>query len=288
MSLPNFIIFGTRKAGTTSLYHYLSQHPEIYMTPHKGTRYFLSESELIKQNNNSLVNTLEEYSKLFSDAKDKNAKAIGEASPSYMYSKVACERIKESLPNVKLIASLRNPIDITYSYYQMQMRRVKPKEQVKIDINNVIRWSDPGLYFKYLRRYFEVFNNTQIKIVIFEEWIKQPYSALMEIFQFLEVDEKFVPNLSIQYNTGGFAKNKVIAYILRNKDSLSVLKPYVPEALKMQLNKIISKNMKKLPPLNSELRQYLQEYYREDVLSLQDMINKDLSIWLNEEKQLAV
>jgi hypothetical protein len=258
------------------------------MTPHKGTRYFLSDPASVRQNNNSLANTLEEYSKLFLDAKDKNAKAIGEASPSYMYSKVACRLIKENLLNVKLIASLRNPIDITYSYYQMQMRRVKPSERVKIDMNNVVGWSDPGLYYKYLRQYFDAFKNTQLKIIIFEEWIKQPQSVLKELFQFLEVDEKFVPNLSIQYNTGGFARNRFIAYMLRNKDSLNSLKPYIPDAMKVQLNKIINRNMRKLPPLKPELRKYLQEYFHEDILLLQDMINKDLSIWLNNKRHSTV
>jgi len=288
MPLPNFIIFGTRKAGTTSLYHYLSQHPEIYMTPHKGTRFFLTEPGSIKQKNNSLVNSLEKYSKLFSDAKINNSKAIGEASPSYMYSKEACRRIKDTLPNVKLIASLRNPVDITYSYYQMQMRRVKPKEQVQIDMDNVTRWSDPGLYFKYLREYFDVFKDAQIKIIIFEEWVKQPYSSLIDIFQFLEVDEKFIPNLSIQYNTGGVARNRIVAYLLRNKHSLNILKPYIPETLRIQVNKLISRNMKKLPPLKPELQQYLKEYYREDILLLQDLIDKDLSIWLSEKRQTTV
>ena len=281
MPLPNFLIIGTRKAGTTSLYHYLHQHPEIYMTPEKGTRYFLYDNEQERKIKNLRARTLAEYSDLFNGAEKKNAKAIGEVSPTYMYSKQARLSIKETLPGVKLIASLRNPVDMTYSYYQMQMRQLKPKDQVPINSSNVSCWSGLGLYSNYLKAYFEIFDQRQIKIIIFEEWIKDPVSTLQDIFRFLDVDDNFVPNMDTQYNIGGVAKNRYVAFLLRHKRSLNILKPVVPEKTKIIFNKIISKNMKKMPPLGAELKSQLSLFFREDILSLQRLINKDLSVWLH-------
>ena len=282
MPLPNFLIIGTRKAGTTSLYHYLHQHPEIYMTPEKGTRFFLCETEKQRKEKNLPAKTLTEYSKLFNGAEKKEAKAIGEVSPTYMYSKKACLEIKETIPNVKLIASLRNPVDMTYSYYQMQMRQLKPKDQIPIGSDNVSRWSGLGLYYSNLKNYFDCFDHERIKIIIFEEWIKDPLPILQDIFRFLEVDEKFIPNMEMKYNIGGVAKNRYVAFLLRHKKSLNIFKPIIPENAKMAFNKVINKNMKKLPPLDPAIRNQLNTFFRQDILLLQDQINKDLSAWLGE------
>lgn len=282
MPLPNFLIIGTRKAGTTSLYHYLHQHPEIYMTPEKGTRFFLYGSELERKTKKLPAHSLEEYIKLFNGAEKKRARAVGEASPTYMYNKGACLRIKETIPDVKLIASLRNPVDMTYSYYQMQMRQVKPSDQVPLGLNNVKRWAAAGLYFSSLKPYFDCFDQKRIKIIIFEEWIKKPLPVLQDVFRFLSVDHRFIPDMAMQYNIGGVAKNRYVAFLLRHKNSLNVLKPIVPEKAKVVFNKVINRNMKKLPPLDPSMRKQLSEFFRKDILALQNETNKDLSAWLSE------
>lgn len=287
MPLPNFIIFGTRKAGTTSLYHYLHQHPEIYMTPLKGTRYFLYDPKRENTGQNVLAKTLDEYSELFSGAKEKNAIAIGEASPSYIYSREACRKIKEKIPEVKLIASLRNPIDMTYSYYQMQMRNLRPSEFVTINIDNVSRWADQGLYNKYLKQYFNIFDDVQIKILIFEEWITDPKKAIRDVFKYLNVDEGFIPDMDMQYNPGGVAKNSFVGFLVRNKKVLNRIKPVLPVTIKKTFNKFINSNMEKLPPMDQELRGYLRGYFKQDILALQEMLGKDLTMWLEDKRYTA-
>lgn len=288
MPLPNFLIIGTRKAGTTSLYHYLHQHPEIYMTPEKGTRFFLYDNEQTREEKKLPAKTLAEYTKLFDGAEKKKAKAIGEASPTYMYSEQACQRIKETIPDVKLIASLRNPVDMTYSYYQMQMRQVKPRNQIPLDSNNVSRWAGSGLYFNSLKHYFDCFSRDQIKIVIFEEWINEPLPVLQDIFRFFSVDDTFIPDMDMQYNVGGVAKNKYVAFLLRHKNSLNILKPIVPDKIKIAFNTVINRNMQKLPPLDPSIRKQLNMVFKQDILALQNEINKDLSAWLGDEDRAFV
>ena len=120
--LPNFLIIGAAKGGTTSLYHYLNQHPQVYMSPMKEPRFFALENEKLnfqnpdKAINKTSVTSLSEYYKLFDGV--TNETAIGEASPLYMYSTKAVERIAHYVPTAKLIAILRNPVDRAYSCYK--------------------------------------------------------------------------------------------------------------------------------------------------------------------------
>jgi hypothetical protein len=121
MTLPNFIIAGALKAGTTSLHEYLGQHPQIYKSPIKETRYFTYDPEnpdhVSKGYRVFPVQTMGEYLAQFAGVKDEVA--IGEATPNYLISPHAPVRIKEIIPNVRLIFSLRNPVQRLYSLYVM-------------------------------------------------------------------------------------------------------------------------------------------------------------------------
>src|SRR6188508_1581564 len=121
--LPNFFIVGAPKAGTTSLYYYLKRHPEVFMSPIKEPNFFAYE-ETIKQNlyhKEKGVGTLEEYKDLFAEANGRH-KAIGEASVSYLFYPPVPERIKQMVPDAKIIISLRNPVDRALSHYYMEYK----------------------------------------------------------------------------------------------------------------------------------------------------------------------
>ena len=127
MILPNFLIIGSAKAGTTSLHYYLNQHPEIYMTAVKEPRFFALEGKNLNFSgpdkdiiNSTSVTTYEEYIALFEEVSSE--KAIGETSPLYLYSEKAIQRIHHYLPDVKLIVILRNPIDRAFSCYTHLLR----------------------------------------------------------------------------------------------------------------------------------------------------------------------
>src|SRR3989344_7184694 len=106
MRLPNFLIIGATKAGTTSLHHYLGQHPDIFVAPTKETNFFAQESALCFTGRT--VSLPEEYAAQFAAATTQ--KAIGESSPAYLAVPLAPERIARMLPHAKLIVILRNPI----------------------------------------------------------------------------------------------------------------------------------------------------------------------------------
>ena len=118
MTLPNFLVIGAPKAGTTSLHLHLRAHPEIFMPELKEPRFFGYEGE--GERLKFPIRTLEEYTALFDAVTDETA--IGEATPHYLVYPGAAQRIRDLLPGARLIASLRDPVERSYSVYQMNLR----------------------------------------------------------------------------------------------------------------------------------------------------------------------
>lgn len=302
--LPNFIIFGAEKSGTTSLYHYLKQHPEIYMSPEKEPYFFICENGYPEVLGNRIeldnflktrIKTMDEYEKLFSGV--KNEKAIGEASANYIYVSKAAEKIKHYIPEVKLICVLRNPVDRAYSNFLHCIGRgVEPlrdfsealkQEEKRIHENwgLVHYYKEKGFYYKYLKKYFELFKKDQIKVYIYNNFKDFPEQTVKDIFSFLNVDSSFVPETSRQHNvskTLGLKKN-IFTSILQSRNPLKIyLKDLIPKNLK---NKIITSmnkhNVEPIKPMNQEIREMLLNAYKEDIYKLEDLIQKDLKSWFH-------
>ena len=158
IKLPNFIVIGAPKSGTTSLFYYLGQHPDIYL-PVRKELHFFSYEELSKRNHGpgdaeivgNLCATYEQYVAHYRDVKTE--RAIGEVSPSYLYYSASAERIYSMLGSIKIIAILRNPIDKAYSQY-MHLKRDGRED---LDFTHALReecrrqgmgWSDIWYYAK--------------------------------------------------------------------------------------------------------------------------------------------
>src|SRR3954468_6264414 len=164
MPLPNFLIVGAPKCGTTSLYQYLGQHPEVYMSRLKEPRYFPSFG-LVP--GTDLVRTRAEYEQLFDGATTE--RAIGEATPNYLHAPQAAERIVAELPDAKIIVSLRNPADRAYSSYLGRGRRGVEKRPVQDAVQPGNYFFDASLYSDALARYFAVFGRRRVKVVLFDD-----------------------------------------------------------------------------------------------------------------------
>ena len=278
--IPNFLIVGGMKAGTTVLYQYLKQHPQIYMSPVKETNFFVRDCE-----------SLAEYSAFFQGV--SNEKAIGEASPSYLDHPNVCQRIAHYLPEVKLIAILRNPADRAYSHFLMKYRQQLHgmNEEEVLNYCTKIFEEDRGmlkrgLYYTHLKNYFNLFKREQIKICLYEDLKSDPNPLLQELFQFIEVDEYQINNFNTYYNKGGITKNRLFYNSLNSvrKYFNTSLRQFFPEEINQKLysiyNTIRNKNLAKQPKLQLKNRQQLIGFYDEDILKLQDLIQRDLSIWL--------
>ncbi|HHP7229388.1 MAG TPA: sulfotransferase [Xenococcaceae cyanobacterium] len=294
--MPNFLIIGAAKAGTTSLYSYLKQHPQIYMSPIKEPRFFALEGEKLdfrgptQSINQTSVTTLAEYHQLFQEVTTETA--IGEASTVYLSSPKAPERIKHHLPDVKLIAILRDPSERAFSSYTHLVRdgyetlsftEAIAAEAIRIEENWQPLWyyQKRGFYYQQLQRYLELFKPEQIKIYLYEDLAIDSAALIQDVTRFLGVDDTFTPD-STRKNVSGIPKNRLLQNLLTKKNPIkSVLKPLLPEPLRQSVLQSLTKsNLGAKPTLSSEMRQKLIAIYREDILKLQDLIHRDLSQWL--------
>lgn len=294
--LPNFIIIGAGKSGTTSVYNYMKQHPEIFMCPIKEPRFFAytgkinNDLQVPHKNSYFPTKTFEEYTSLFKQA--TNEPIIGEASPIYLTSTVAAERIRKLLPEVKLLAILRNPVDRAFSHYTMLVRGGIESWEAETGFKKDTFKKDSlivrgGLYYENLMRYFALFSEKQIKICIFEDLKRNTLSVIQDIYAYLGVDPSFKPDVSERYNVGGFPKNQRLGIILLwinklwNNRSIIYMRDFVPKRFIRMYWALYNKNLDKRIEYPQDLRRLLLEFYREDILKLQDLIRRDLTSWLN-------
>jgi hypothetical protein len=307
-TLPTFLIIGAARSGTTSLWNYLKQHPQIYLSPLKHTRFFAHEDLSFRgpgpkdvrkpwsreMGTREIVTDVESYRALFSGV--TNETAVGEASHSYLYSPKAPERIRHCLPNARLIAVLRNPIERAYSHYCYLLQNGREPltdfaQALREEEGRVLDgwWPDfyytrLGFYYSQLKRYFDLFEPQQIRIYLYEDLDSRTTEVLQDIFRFLEVDDSFTPDVSVRYNAAGSAKSKALQRTLLE---LSLVRPFVEPFLSERRRKQVlhaasqlkKRNLNK-PEISHEVRQYLLETYREDISKLQPLIQRDLSAWL--------
>ena len=298
MTLPNFLILGAAKTGTTSLYRYLRQHPKIYMSPAKEPRFFAFEGEILNYKGpgdaqETAKTDLKSYQDLFRDVTDETA--IGEASTVYLWSPKAAERIQYYIPDAKLIAILRNPVERAYSnFLHLVQAEREPlsdfaqalkQEQERINNNWWHFWyyKEQGFYSVQLKRYCDRFDANQIKVYLYEDFQAEPITVVKDIFRFLEVDSDFTPNLSEKVRQSRrVPKNKALHSLLTQPNPLkAILKPLLPTKVRQRVaDNLNQKNLVK-PKVSPEVCQQLIEEYREDIVALQDLIKRDLSNWLH-------
>ncbi|MBZ8179809.1 sulfotransferase family protein [Oscillatoria salina] len=296
MKLPTFLIIGVQKAGTTSIYDYLQAHPQVYMSPIKEINFFQVDwdnaDEETKAKKPNGINSWEKYCQLFADARDELA--LGEASPNYLFKyQDSAENIHRYLPDVKTIAILRDPVERAYSDYLMHVRDVigKPKslveqaQQVPITSFTIRK----GFYYEQLKYFFDKFNREQIRVYLYDELVKNPVEMMQDMYRFIGVDDTFVPDTSSKKQVAQVPKSTTVNQLLRGQNWFrsvvsSALKPIIPLEVRQKIrSKLIKMNSaeKKAMPLLPAERQILRELYREDILKLQDLIQKDLSKWLD-------
>jgi len=291
MTMPNFLIIGAMKSGTTALYYYLEQHPDIYMSPVKEPNFFSSQEQ---ENAADTVTHIETYQHLFRGVSGQ--KAIGEASHSYLYEPSAAAEIRRYVPEAKLIAILRNPIDRAYSHFLHMVRsgteslddfaRALQEEEVGIHKGRTFQdYIGRGLYYEQLKRYFTTFSREQVRVYLYEDLSDAPIRTVQDAFRFLKVDDSFVPDVSLRRNVSGHPKYKTLDWLLRRQGRIKhAAKIYLPARMRWRFSRAFdalkTRNLAEPPPLRSEVRRQLIGVYRQDILKLQDLIHRDLSGWL--------
>ena len=307
-AMPDFLVIGAGKSGTTSIDKYLNQHPQIFVPRSKEPNFFGYENmteanfagdpdELAHFRNS--VTKLDDYVAIFKDAKPGQIK--GETSNTYMYHLQAPRRINYYLPDVKLIAVLRQPAGRLISrYLHLARENREPSPQFSDCLDRKSIWwrrndlIKEGFYYKNLINYFELFPRQNIRIYLYEELQSDPDRVMKDIYKFLGVSASFTPDTSVRYNESGLVKNKFLQRIygqggflsrsMRAIFPVSVIQQLRGEnVLKKTVFELRSKNLEK-PKMDPVIQKTLtQDVYGDDIKKLQKLIGKDLSGWLKEK-----
>lgn len=280
--LPDFIIVGVHKAGTTSLHHYLDQHSDIFMTTVKEPNYFSFDENnpLHVGKNRSMyrIRTLEDYCAVFSNAKPGTK--MGEASPSYFHSLLAPERIYRTVPSCKLIISLRNPVDRAYSAYQMSVRTGRTTIEFDRIGRDCDRWLVGSLYAESLAKYFKFFDDSMLRVVLFDDIVNNPAAVMEDLFKFVGVRDDYPIDISYGFNPGGLPKNQGVHKFLSALKEVPGLQRYTPKLIRRKMAEIRDRNLRRAPELNAVTKRRWLEFFRKDIHRTEELIHRDLSHWL--------
>jgi hypothetical protein len=295
MAKPDFFIVGAPRCGTSSLYTYLKQHPDIYMPERKELRFFSSD---LRQREGGFqhIRTVEEYLSYFDGAQGQ--KRIGEASPVYMISTTAAREIHEFNPEAKIIIMLRSPIDVMYSWWSHlrflgherlsfegalaaeEERRLQPESDSAFAVESLL-YRYRARFSERVERFFDAFGREQVYIIIFDDFEADTAKAYRDVLTFLEVAPDFQPEFE-RVNANQVARNALMRDFMQHPPALlmaagQAIRP-VAQPLYWKLSHL---NTRYAPrePMNPELRKQLQAEFLPEVTRLSELLGRDLTHW---------
>jgi len=286
MSTPNFFLVGAPKAGTTSLFHYMEQHPEIGVSAIKEPCYFAPEVP-VNPHTDAHRQTWETYIRLFDAAGDR--RAIGEGSVAYLASLGAARAIHARVPHAKILMMLRDPADRLFAHYSAarassvtqapfadwitEQQRVEAARDRAGTVWGPI-WA--GRYATHLIRFRDVFSDAQIHVAFFDEFITHPQDVLRAIFLFLGVDADVTVDFSERRNVTTAARWPALAALRQPMGS--ALRQMLPSGV-FERARAMSRKPHRLEPSPRD-RDMAIALYRDEITALASATGRDLSAWL--------
>jgi hypothetical protein len=289
---PNFFIVGAPRCGTTAMYEYLRQHPDVFMPYRKEPVYF--GSDLVKRNP-----PLDEagYLALFQPGAGRRRR--GEATVWYLYSQTAPAEIKAFCEDPRIIIMLRNPVDMMYSLHSQLLfssnenlsdfgdaldaesdRRRGLRMPPRARRPEGLQYRACGRYASHVQRYLDVFGAGGVHIIIYDDFSADPAGSYRQTLEFLGVDAAFEPDFSIVNRSKG-ARSRWLQQLIYApafvRASARLPKP-VNHAIRRSLKRINFKEQPR-PALDPELQAQLTVEMADDVRQLERIIGRDLSSW---------
>lgn len=283
--LPNFLIIGAPRSGTTHLYRGLRQHPAVFMSDFKEPMFFAYEDKP----GPGIISDRGEYQALFEGA--ERYLAVGEASTLYLFSEVAPEHIYRDIPQARLIAILRNPVDRAFSQYTFQrFLQTEPcetfEEALQAEDSRVMANASPfllyrrvGLYGTQIPRYLDRFSREQMLFVLQDDLDRDPARVFHDIFDFIGVDPTFLPDLRHRTNASGIPQHDTLFRTI--KSAGRTVKRLVPERWATRLSGSAHDMLLTRPSMLDSTRASLTQYFHDDIEVTQRLIQRDLSEWLS-------
>lgn len=273
--MPSIIGIGAQRSGTTWIYEMLKAHPEVCMSPEKEVNFF----------NYHYHNGIRWYEKFF-DGCDKN-KMTGEYSPTYLSYDQVPERIHQTVPDARLIISLRNPVDQIYSRYLYRVSRQRYGRSFEEALKEDSSLVENAYYYKHIKKFLEHFDRNQILILIYEDLINDALAFLQSIYRFLNIDINFVPvNLNAKIHASRIPKSKSAEYLMlfsrglfRQFRLFSVVEKLKEKGVDRWFKQLNTKDDKVTPKIDPDLRSDLNNTFLEDIQKIASLLGRDLSFW---------
>ena len=294
MTRPTFFLVGAPKCGTTSLCHYLSQHPDIFMLDRKEIHFLTSDLDIPTR-----YRTESEYLNIFARTTRPHS---GEGSTWYLYSTAAAHGIHKLNRHVKIIISLRRPADMVYSLFRfrqyigversscLENALARESEYLsnlghKTKVNPSYIYCDAAMYYRHVERYIEIFGSTSVHVVLFDELKNDPEKVYQGILQFLGVRGDFRPAFTHVNKTGRIRSEGFQQFIAHLPGPVKRLAYAVPRGIRRPAYRALHRlNTSYAPPspLDPELLRCLSNQFRPDVERLSALIGRNLTHWCAE------
>ena len=284
----DFFIVGAPKSGTTSLYHYLSEHPQVEMSSQKEPDYF-SDKAIHEQGMyyaKNRVNTLDKYESLFVQ---KESVVYGEASVSYLFYENVAEDIKKYNPNAKIIIMLRNPIERAFSHYLMDYRLGLISDSFENVLAKISKHKNAHLFYqqyievskyaKQIQRYLDFFKKENILFIDYEDFKKNVSKTVDQVYNFLQISAESTADINTKHNTFIMPKNKIIRLIYSFVFLRKILTFLFPVYLVKNIRDFLFKADKK-PELLKETRSQLRIIFNDDIKKMEEVLAKNYSKWI--------
>lgn len=290
---PNFFIVGGPKCGTTSLYHYLSSHPDVFLT-RKELHHFGSDLVWPRV-------SAEEYFATFAGSEGFTRR--GDASAGYLYSQRAAREIHDYCPSAWIIVMLRNPVDVMYSFHGQTLwddeeditdfeealdAEEARKRGERIPPRCTHDWSlfyrDLARFSQQLERYLTAFGRDRVHIIVFDDLESQPAEEYRRTLEFLGLGTEHEPEFKV-YNRNKQLRSRRLDYFIKHRAMamrrLVRLAFPDPHRRRRVFERVLEFNVtsSKRTPLSSELRQRLQREFAVEVERLSNVVGRDLTYW---------
>lgn len=281
----DFVGIGAPKCATTWIYECLKEHLQVWLPPkdQKDFSYFFL----------SLENS-PDFSKYKSFLKLREPTQLrGDFNTYYIITPEVVKKIKEHNPNIKIIVSLRNPVDRAYSQYihrySLDKEEWKPFLEAIKDPKDRRIIIEFGFYWKLLKKFFDEFNRENILVMICEDIKKNPLNFIQEIYKFLGINHSFEPqSINLDVNVTSFKMTKLGKFVHQRispalKKNILGLRIHQSTAVRRIFDRFAKwySSSKKRRTMDKKTRDYLKEIYKEDIKKLEKLIKRDLSGWKN-------
>jgi len=303
--LPNLFIVGAPKSGTTSIYEYLRDHPDVYMADVKEPSYFAPDVVVGLRKRLRFGEDQDAYMALFSHA--RNEKLIGEASATYLTSHVAASHILKFQPTARLIVMLRNPVEMMYALHN---ERVSHGVETLTDFAEALAaddsrraghqlpagctplgavYRDKSRYGEQLARLFETVPRERVHVIIFEDFVADPRTSFRSLLEFLDVDPAYEPATFAVHNPSHRLRGGLVRGAVESRPVRWIVGRLMPNIVGQSRTSRLTRRFRHSrlrrrtstrPHLPGELRRTLEQEAIPDVERLGELLGRDLrGLW---------